>query len=168
MITLFLALALVFSQHKEYSPTIADYESKIENVTSMSRNVFNKDTWTGIVMRSKASQKDTSWDQMSEREKDIFMFVVGLRTLNSILKIEEFWKDELQMFENPNHRLVPSQDSRPATKKEVQVYLAKLEQIRKGFATEMEAYNDSFFKKYRDEIPAEEASTFQKKVKVNK
>lgn len=168
MISTLLALALALSQHKEYSPTIADYEQKLEHVTSMSRGVFSKETWTGIVMRSKASQKDTPWDQMSERDKDIFMFVVGLRTLNSIVKIEEFWRDELQKFDNPTHRLVPSEGSRPATKKEVQDYLAKLEQVRKRFATEMESYNDAFFGRYRNEIPASEISTFQKKVKVNK
>ena len=168
MISLLLALTLALSQHKDYSPTIADYEQKLEHVTSMSRAVFNKETWTGIVMRSKASQKDTPWDQMADRDKDIFMFVVGLRTLNSIMKIEEFWIDELHKFDNPTHRLVPSEGSRPATKKEVQDYLAKLERIRRNFATEMESYNNDFFVKYRSEIPASEISAFQKKVKVSK
>jgi hypothetical protein len=168
MISILLSLVLVFSQHKEYSPTVADYDSKIEHVTSMSRGVFSSDTWTGIVMKSKSSQKEKSWDQMSDKDKDVFMFVVGIRTLNSIIKIEEFWNDEIQKFENPTHRLVPSQESRPATKKEVQEYLARLDVIKKKFVKEMEIYNNTFFGKYHDEIPSSEASAFQKRIRVNK
>ena len=160
-------VGLVYSQtHKqEYSPTVADYEDKIEHISKMSKGVFDNETWTEIILKDKFSDKELLWKNLSQYQKDMFMFVVGNRTLNSILKIEEYWQEEIKKFDNPNHRLINSAQSRPATKKEVVAYLEKVELSRKKFALELEFYNNSFFEKYKNELTNEEIATYKKKVK---
>jgi len=147
---------------------MADYDGKLENVKSMSKGVYANETWTGIILKPKSGRPDKLWSEMSEKEHDIFMFVVGSRTLNSILKIEEFWQDELKMFDSLDHKIVPSSESRPATKKEVKDYLELLQSIRKVFTSEFETYNESFFNKYKSEISDEEIVYYRKKAKTNK
>ena len=84
------------------------------------------------------------------------------------LKIEEYWQEEIKRFDNPNHKLITSSESRPATKKEVVEYLNKLEILRKQFVVEFKKYNDGFFEKYKNELTTEEISSYMKKIKDSK
>jgi len=162
-------VGFAFSQtHKQYSPTVAEYEDKIDHVAKMAKGVFENKTWTEIILKNKYSEKELLWNELSEYQKDMFMFVVGNRTLSSIIKIEEYWQEEIKRFDNPNHKLITSSESRPATKKEVLVYLDKLEISRKNFVAELEKYNDVFFKKYKNELTNEEISSYMKKIKDSK
>ena len=162
-------MGFVFSQtHKQYSPTVAEYEDKINHVEKMAKGVFENNTWIEIILKNKYSEKELLWNELNEYQKDMFMFVVGNRTLSSILKIEEYWQEEIKRFDNPNHKLIVSSESRPATKKEVLEYLNKLEISRKKFVVELEKYNDVFFKKYKNELTIEEISSYMKKIKDSK
>ncbi len=164
MINFFVILFLIFSQHQQISPTVAEYEEKLEHVEKMSKGVFENDTWISIFLKNKKDEKEKTWGQLNEYEKDMFMFVVGNRTLNSIMKIEEFWNEEIKKFDNPNFKLVPSPQSRPATKKEVANYLEKLEKNRKQFVLELEKYNNHFFEKYKNELSLEEIAAYKKRI----
>lgn len=157
----------IFNQnHKqEYSPTVADYEDKLIHVEKMSKGVFARDTWTEIILKNKSTEKELPWNDLTDYQKDMFMFVVGNRTLNSILKIEEYWDEEIKKFDSPNFKLIPSNQSRPATKKEVVSYLEQLQKKRKIFVKDLEYYHKYFFEKYEKELTHEEIESFRKKVK---
>jgi len=158
---------LIFDQnHKsEYSPTVADYEDKLIHVDKMSKGVFSRETWTEIILKNKNTEKELHWSDLTEYQKDMFIFVVGNRTLNSIMKIEEYWEEEIKKFDNPNFKLIPSNQSRPATKKEVISFLEKLQLNRKTFVKDLENYHKYFFKHYEKDLTDEEVKSFQKKIK---
>ena len=159
----FLAI-LIASQHQQYSPTVADYEEKIEHVMQMTKGVFSDSTWDEVFLKAKSGSQATPWRDMSRSDKDMFMIVVGLRTINSMLRIEEYWAEENTRFDNPNHKLVVGSGSRPATQKEVIQYLDKLKKIRKSFADEFKASSESFFKKYESTLTVQEVDSLRKKI----
>ena len=159
------AIFLALSQgHQQYSPTVADYEEKIDHVKKMSAGVFSRSTWEEVYLKRKSDSKVVEWKSLSDEEKDMFMFIVGVRTLNSILKIEEYWVEEVSKFDSPNHKLIIGAQSRPATQKEVKSYLEKLQSARKSFAAELFEKSESFFEKYRTSLTNEEVSGFRKKI----
>jgi len=154
----------LFFQHKEYSPTVADYEEKIDYFEKVSINLFDQKTWEQIILKNKYEDKEIRFSQMNEYHKGLFRFSMGNRTLNSYLKIEDYWKEELKKFDNPNHKLVNSKESRPATKTEVKSYLDKLQIMRKKFASDFDLFTQDFFGKYKMNLTEEEIKSYNYKI----
>lgn len=159
-----LCLALSQGHQQQYSPTVADYEEKIEHVKKMSSGVFSSSTWDEVYLKRKSDSKVVEWKSLAEEDRDMFMFVVGIRTLNSILRIEEYWVEEVSRFDNPNHKLVAGPQSRPATQREVKSYLERLQAARRAFVAELRDSGESFFKKYESKLTPEEISGFRKRI----
>lgn len=161
-------LALMAGEHQQYSPTVSDYESKVEQSRKMATGVFSHNTWEKIILKKKSDGVETPWSELSQHDKDVFCFVVGNRTLGSLMKIEEFWVEELRKFESPNHKLVSSSESRPAVRSEVKAYLEKIVSIRKSFAAEFETFSNFFFNKYADELTREDIMSYNNKISNSK
>lgn len=154
----------LYAQHKEYSPTVADYEEKIQYFESVKKDIFDHKTWEKIILESKYEKKEINFNQMSDLDKQLFCFTMGNRTLNALLRIEQLWQEELKKFDNPNHKLINSKESRPATKNEVKSYLDKIIIMRKNFAQDFDKFNQNFFSKYKNDLTPEEINSYNIKV----
>ena len=109
-------------------------------------------------------KKEINWNMLTDYQKNMFCFSMGNRTLNSFLKIEDNWKEELRKFDNPNHKLITSKESRPATKLEVKNFLEQIQKTRKEFAIEYSIFAEKFFDKYKSELTKEEIESYTKKI----
>lgn len=166
---LMFAFALMAGeQHRQYSPTVAEYESKVEQSKKMAIGVFSHKTWEKIILKRKSDGVETAWSDLDQHDKDVFCFVVGNRTLSSLMKLEEFWVEELKKFESPNHKLVGSSDSRPAVRSEVNGYLDSVVSTRKSFAAEFETFGRYFFARYADELTREDIMSYNNKISNSK
>jgi len=161
---LFFSLNIYDQNHKEHSPTVAQYEEKIEYFGSITKNIFQEKTWEKIILQNKITKKETLWVNLDSFQKQMFCFSMGNRTLSAFLKMEEHWAEELKKFDNPNYKLVNSSESRPATKTEVKNYLEKIKEMKKEFAKEFEIFNHDFFKNYKNKLTLEEIESYNKKI----
>lgn len=157
-------LNLYNQNHKEHSPTVAQYEEKIEYLKSISKNTFQEKTWEKIIFQNKETKKEINWQDLDEFKKQIFFFTMGNRTLNVYLRMEEYWIEEIKKFDDFNHKLINSAESRPATKQEVENYLKSIKLMRIDFVKEFESFSYILFKKYKIKFTAEEIKGYSKKI----
>ena len=130
----------------------------------MSKNLFSEKTWEKIILESKYNKKEIKFDSLDDFNRKLFCFTMANRTLNSFLKMEEHWQEEIKKFDNPNYKLINSAESRPATKTEVITYTEKIKNMRKLFANDFDKFNQEFFIKYQNQLTIEEIKSYNYKI----
>jgi hypothetical protein len=152
-------------------PTIAQYKIVFAGLEEITKNVFDENSWKKVAFRHRVTKKVVKWSDFTDFEKKLYCLTMSEQVEARLVYIQKAWTWELNKFKNPAHVLTlkavtATGDNRPALKKDIEEYLAKILVLRKSLAKEVESVTIDTFDKYADKIPKAERDSWLKKLQA--
>lgn len=163
-------------KHEAHKPTIGDYEEALKHHTQWSENIASPDFYKELEfeMLKGEDKKKVKFIELKEFEKNLFYIYQAESLSNKLARLEGMWNIELRQLPPIKEEVVNGKEGpalseeqlkKEAKRKDVEAYIGKLHELRKGHAVRFEKLMSEVFKKFEKEIPKADRENYEQKVK---
>lgn len=162
-------------EHEAHKPTIGDYEDALKHHTQWSENIANPNFYKELefTMLKGEDEKKVKFVDLKEFEKNLFYLYQAENLSNTLARLEGMWNLELrglppvtkEIADDKKESLTEERLKQVADRKDVEGYITKLHDLRKGHAIRFEKLMTEVFTKFESEIPKADRENYTAKVK---